>query len=89
MFNMMDIITEHIPYHTRQPLCFYFSLFHEKFRTNEIIEPKMWEWKWNGTGNVKNGNLLKYKFRGFRGTYTLTLILEDGTNVPIMDDYIL
>ena len=49
----------------------------------------MWQWKWNGNGNVKNGNLLKYKFRGFRGTYTLTLILEDGTNVPIMDDYIL
>ena len=56
---------------------FYYSLFHEKFRTNKIIDPQL------------DGTLLKYNLRGFRGTYNLTLILEDGTNIPIMDDYIL
>ena len=53
----------------------YIRLFHEKFRTNQILEP------------VINGDELQFEFRGFKGTYEIVAILENGTHVLVTDQF--
>ena len=50
-------------------------MFHETFRTNEILEP------------VLIGDELVFEFRGFKGTYNISVILEDGTNYLVEDQF--
>ena len=52
-----------------------YRLFHEEFRTNEILEP------------VVMGDDLVFEFRGFKGTYNISVILEDGTNHLVDDQF--
>ena len=54
-----------------------FSLFHEKFRTNLILEPTL------------EGKNLAFRFRGFKGTYDLSVELEDGKIILVDDQFVL
>merc|ERR1712126_4142 len=50
----------------------YISLFHETFRTNLVLEPTL------------EGENLVFGFNGFKGTYDVSIELEDGTMILVM-----
>ena len=54
---------------------YFYRLYHEEFRTNEVLSP------------IINGKDLVFEFRGFQGTYNISVILEDGTVLPITNDF--
>ena len=63
-------------YHWMIYLKFY-SLFHETFRTNLVLEPTL------------EGENLVFGFNGFKGTYDISVELEDGTMILINDQFVL
>ena len=54
-----------------------FSLFHETFRTNLVLEPTL------------EGETLTFRFNGFKGTYDISVELEDGTMILVNDQFVL
>ena len=63
-------------YHWMIYLKFY-SLFHETFRTNLVLEPTL------------EGENLVFGFNGFKGTYDISVELEDGTVILVNDQFVL
>ena len=57
---------------------YFYRLYHEEFRTNEVLTP-----------NYQNDDVVVYKFRGFKGTYNISAILEDGTVLPVTTKYMI
>ena len=55
---------------------YFYRLYHEEFRTNEVLTP-----------NYQNDDVVVFKFRGFKGTYNISAIFEDGTVLPITEVY--
>ena len=64
-------------YYTNIHSAAYFRLFHETFRTNEILDP------------IHNADVLTFKFRGFMGEYRVSALLEDGTQQTLTDNFVL
>ena len=57
---------------------YFYRLYHEEFRTNEVLTP-----------NYQNDDVVVFKFRGFKGTYNISAILEDGTVLPVTTKYMI
>ena len=54
---------------------YFYRLYHEEFRTNEVLSP------------IINGNDLVFEFRGFQGSYNISVMLENGTILPINKEF--
>ena len=52
----------------------YLNIYHEFVRTNTIVKP---------TGTSR-GNELQFQFRGFKGTYSIMLVDENGNDIRML-----